>query len=161
VSFFDADQLQAYLRLSNDDSWDDVTIIAASARQAVEDRCGAVDIRDVSELMTSAALTYGPVIELLSVSRDGAALSVADYRVGRGDVLAALSGSSVAGLTVTYRVGRNPVPEWAGMAARIIARHLWRTQRPSRAGSDEQTSGFAIPNAAASLMAPHATFGIA
>ncbi len=162
MPFFTDDQLRAYLRVTGEDSWDDIAVIAAASRQAVEDRCGAVDVRDVSERLASAALTYGPVIEVLSVSRDESALSVSDYRVDVGDVLTSTSGASVVGLTVQYRVGREPAPAWAQMAVRIIARHLWRTQRPSRQGSEDQaSSGFAIPNAAMSLMEPHRRFGVA
>ncbi len=163
MSFLTAADLRTYLRVTSDDSWDDLEVISAAARQAVEDRCGAVDVRVITgERLTSAALSFGPVVELLSLSRDGSALSVADYYVGLGGVLTAASGATFpSGLIVSYRVGRDPAPEWAVLSARIIARHLWRTQRPSRTGAEDQSSGFAIPRAAETLMAPHALFGVA
>lgn len=70
-------------------------------------------------------------------------------------------------LTVDYTAGYvtpgGTAPAWARLAAKIIAQHLWRTQRAAVAAPSQMGDvtavvpgfGFAVPNMAAELMESH------
>lgn len=74
--------------------------------------------------------------------------------------------STGAGLVVTYRVGRVPIPATIPVAGRMLGQHLWRSQRtqtpaPVPGGFSDETItvagvGYAIPNRVAQLVEPYA-----
>jgi hypothetical protein len=142
---------------------------AASATEVVEALVGPVARRTVVEdhigaLGDTLFLRQRPVIELTSVNgqltgTESYAVEDLDVFTGAG-LLRRLVGGTFAGpLRVTYVAGRTIVPERYKMAALIIARHLWETQRgaggPRLGGYNEAPVpgfGFAIPRRAAELL---------
>lgn len=114
------------------------------------------------------ALEHPPVIAITSVVESGTTLTSADY------VLHAPSGTlkrvlgdapyrwdpGVGNITVSYVAGRAIIPANVSLAAKIIIKHMWETQR-STAGSRPQltesdvidaTSSYAIPYRALELL---------
>lgn len=111
-------------------------------------------------------LRQAPVVEIVSIAGPGGVVSPAQYELDKAAGLVHFTGGVASGsCTVTYSAGREELPAGIRLAILIVAAHLWETQRvPGRAGvMGQQTAaaaatvpmGFAIPNRAATLMAPY------
>lgn len=143
------------------------------ASDIVEQWCGPVTLRAVAN-----ELAYGtgsgfvlrgcPVSTLDSVTYSGLngtsiypIPSVADFTFDpESGVVSRLDGARVDGpYRVSYTTGYEAPPPWALLAGKLVAQNLWETRRGPRrpgAGTDSVTTGgFAIPNQAAAVMAPH------
>lgn len=144
----------------------------------LEHRCGAV----VPRLVTEAAyvawdgvtlrLPTRPVIAVVSATYAGVATSVAGWSQpdDRG-LITVPSGaypkpSTGAGLVVTYRAGRIPVPAELPLAGKILVQDLWQSQRtqsaaPQSAGFSDQVitvagRGYFVPRLVAEMVEPYA-----
>lgn len=142
----------------------------------VEWYCGPVLQKTVSEQIRGGSVFFAldrtPVISLVSIVK---VLTVGfDYDITQL-VVDPYTGivRHNAGLpfiygpyTVTYKVGRPIIPKSITLAARMIFQHLWRTQRGGQLttmAADDATSfygfGFAVPNRALEMLAPHRNSG--
>ena len=141
-----------------------------AATSVVRSRCGLPPADEHVHRVHPSGRTL-----VLPVWGDG--LSVIEIRDPAGVVVAMDAGlsrlsSGVVGVpvarpgawTVKVAADASPVPEELALATLIIAAHLWETQRGTSArpqafpgGGEERPSGmgYAIPNRAAELMAPH------
>lgn len=167
--FLTMDQVRTHLGIPSTSSTvdaDDLQSFAAAACDVVEQWCGAIEPRTVTDervasSASAVALAQCPVSALVGVSAAGAPVGVVgDYLLNSaGGILTRVDGGVIAaGSLVTYTVGYAVPPPWAVVAAKIIVRHLWRTQRtPNAIGSAEPPpgAGFAVPAAAAAIMSPH------
>ena len=142
----------------------DLRTFAEAGCDAVEQECGPIEMRTVVDervigSRAAVVLSEFPVTTVVSVSYLGVSGSVSDYRIERlAGVLSRWDGGVIPdGTLITYTVGQAIPPSWAVGAAKIIVKHLWRTQRLSRADAQEAVpgAGFAVPNAAATLMRGH------
>lgn len=135
-------------------------VMLDAACDVVEDWCGPIGVRDVSETVTpspSGVVVLGsPFASVVSVSPTPAAV-VAD---GPAGVLTVTGVSSP--VVVAYRAGFEVAPAWARLAALVILEHLWRTRRGAGAGGRRTVddvavpgAGYLVPNQAATLMEPH------
>lgn len=132
--------------------------------------------RTVQERLTvtggTVRLTEGPVLSVATVtSLDGSRTwNVADLDFD-GTSLTALSGPALTGtLRVVYAAGYRELPASYSLAAHMILRHLWQTQRRSSrrgggygstdggggGGEVEMVAGWAVPRAALQLLNPPA-----
>ncbi len=164
TSFIGANELVSHLRITDGENIAVLAQFAAAACDVVEEWCGPISPREVTEIVSApygvAVLRY-PLSELVSVPSG----AVGDYEVD-GPAGLIRSTSSFTG-SVTYTAGFDKPPAWAVTAATIIAEHLWRTRRGGagtrRAGevSEVPGAGYLVPNQAAALMEPHRLVGIA
>lgn len=152
---------------------------ADSVDALVESQIGVVINRSVSEVvdLTGYAIEVHsvPIVSITSLvlladgtsAYDVSQLYVRNAVAGLikrkdGGCIATGSGSPY---TITYTAGRGAsVPSTINLAARIIAAHLWETQRgpasrPTLGGDELSTPaglGFAVPNRAAELLRAYA-----
>lgn len=91
----------------------------------IEDHAGAVAVRQFTETLVGPVLRHSPVLSVDSVTVNGSAFT--GYTTTHLE--AGLLYGAPAGATVTYTVGRNPVPEAIKRAALVVLRELWSTQR--------------------------------
>lgn len=180
ISLADAKKHLNMTSTSNDDELRDHI---ASATTVVEYYVGPVDVTTATEVVpggTSLILSRTPAISLTSVEpvyTVGLTYVVADLDLDgtTGIVRHKLGWRFIGPLRVVYQVGRAIVPANQQMAARIIIKHLWETQRggsrrPGMGQSDDiveqqlvSVMGFAIPRRAVELLQtdPHQTLGFA
>lgn len=155
---------------SDDELWGYV----ATASEQVEKITGPAAPRTVTDVLqpengrlrlsTPPGVGDGAFLQVLSASTAAGPVDLAQWTWSLGRV-AARTGYVLlpyADYTVTYRVGRQPIPASLPTAARILVQHLWRSQRqqsPSPPGDGldlvQTPYGFAIPNMVAELLAPY------
>lgn len=162
-NFLDIDELRTFLNATRGSAADleQVDACAEAACDAVEDLCGPVMFTTVTDEHVEASrgrfTTDHPVESVQSAVTlsTGSVVDVTGWRPS-GRVVA---GVTVSGeLLVTYTTGYAVAPPWAETAAKIIARHLWRTQiGPMARNEAQQGSGFLVPNQAMALLEPHVT----
>lgn len=108
------------------------------------------------------ALTHTPVLEITDIV--GADLAAIELYAGSGVIYNADRSWFGGTVDVTYTAGRPVIPANITKAALIILQHLWQTQRNSPRGGLPGVSeeadvipgvGYAVPNRAVHLMAPH------
>lgn len=141
----------------------------------VEKRTGPVVNRDVTETVPGGStlfLSSPPAVSLTAVAGahgDTTSYTEADlYLDGPAGVVYPAYGSANFGpthVTVTYVAGRGATaPSAIKLAALIVLKHLWETQRgasllPVQGFGDEAATtfglGFALPNRALELLAPY------
>lgn len=139
-------------------------LLAATSR--LEDEVGHMMPHAQVDIIRSSPrgnlmLPEWPVLSVEEV-RDGndTVLGGYDVEIKAGRIL--LSACMRAFYTVTYTVGRDPVPEALWEATLVTAAHLWETQRgpilaPTLGGGPQQrpARGFALPNRARELIVGH------
>lgn len=115
-------------------------------------------------LAAELVLRRAPVKTLTSVEVLGGGTVTADQYVldAEAGIVELAGGRRLHGdYTVTYEAGWAEVPEDIELATYIIAAHLWDTQRvpgrsrPGQPADQQPLRGFAIPNRAATLLAPY------
>lgn len=163
----------------------EMAVHVSAASQTVEFFTGPVITREFVDHdlrgRCSLVLDRRPVVALVSVvdAVSGASHAISEFRVspGAGVLHPAGGGRLPSGgpFTVTYTAGRAAtvvdVPEALNLACRIVAAHLWETQRAPTMGpqlggfSDDAATvsraGFAVPWKARDLMAPYRTVAVA
>ncbi len=153
-----------------------------AATRVVEFYVGPVGVREVTEVVSgggSLILSRTPAISLTSVDpvhTGGLSYAVSDLDLdgATGIVRHLLGWRFVGPLRVVYQAGRAVVAANHQMAARIIVKHLWETQRggsrrPGMGGQSDDiveqqlvsVMGFAVPRRAVELLQPDQTAGIA
>lgn len=174
-------ETKAHLRIAADSTGDDEEIegFIAAATEIVERHAGTVlPLARTDRLRGgSPSLLLGarPVISVTSVTLAGGSLLAASgYELeAEAGVLLRMVGDyescwEPGRITVVYTAGRADVPAAVRLAALVIIKHLWETQRgrmggARAAGSDEVWDprwGYAIPRRALELMGD-APMGIA
>lgn len=170
ISLADAKAMLNITTTTNDEELRDYI---AATTDAVEAECGAMLPRTVTEYTQpvgrTMALSQTPVVSITSMntvlvggySFDPAGLYVDS---ATGIVLRKDRGIFPAdSYVVTYVAGRgNVVPAAVAMAARIILKWLWQTQRGTGGRGDQPAptaAGFLIPNQAAELLKPYRRMG--
>lgn len=157
------EQARAQLNIDPDDHSDDAELglYLEAVTPLVEERIGPVLPRTVTETLRGSLLRQAPVLAVQAVQRGSVAVTAYTLEAGVGR----LRGAHLDGATVTYTVGRDPIPAAIKLAALIIVAHLWETQRgsqplPLAGGLDDDplpaNGGFAIPRRALQLLAPYA-----
>lgn len=172
------DEAKKQLNKTSSADDDELQVYIDAATAIVEDYCGTVVSRTVSEWHAPS----GSVI-VLNEPHVVSVTSISDYYGGTATELTTdeyLLDPSLNGLVtklssgvpvnfaprvlVTYVAGMSPVPRAINLAARIIVQHLWRTQNggaglPSVLDEDvdtvETSSGYAVPNRALELLRPY------
>lgn len=161
-AFITLDELKAHLNKTTDVDDVELETFRAAAEGHVEDLVGPVVWRSVAQTSRGCSLVLHtlPVVSVDTV--DGVDLAetgcTADLEAG------IVEGLPVGvRVPVTYTAGRTSCPESVRLAALIIAKHLWETQRgraSNRAGNATEgeqkvPSGYLIPHRAAALLSPH------
>lgn len=164
------DDLKPHLTAGGNDL--EMESVLAAAVDLVASRVGPLEPVPVIEqqavhAQSTLVLRRAPVAAVASIVLGGAVVPSEDYFVDNaaGLVVAAAGRAFHGDYVVTYSAGREELPHALRFAVLIIAAHLWETQRvPGRAGvMGQQTAaaaatvpmGFAVPNRAATLMAPY------
>ncbi len=170
VSFLNVADVQSQLNINGGSDFIELVAFVESACDVVEQWCGPISVRTVTEQAfgtgSGFVLRAVPVVALSAVTYVGDLGSVSpvptvlDFMVdAESGIVSRFDRGRVDGpYTLTYTAGYPSVPAWARLAAIIIAQNLWETRRgPRRGASDSSTTGYgyAIPNQAAALMAPH------
>jgi hypothetical protein len=168
----DVAEARQQLNVTNDVHDVELAYYVSATTAIIEGHIGPVLPRDVTEVQPGGrvlVLHRVPVWSLLSLTpvlTGGTSYAVADLDVDLGTgIVRRLDGGGFTGpLRVTYRAGRDAVPENIGLAARIIVQHMWETQRVSAAsrpvfGQHEDliptpSMGFIIPRRAMELLQP-------
>lgn len=152
-----------------------------AATAIVEYYTGPADVTSVTEVVQggySLVLSHVPAISLTSVTpvySFGLTYNVDDFDLdgAMGVARHKLGWPLIGPLRVVYKAGRAIIPANLQLAARIIIKHLWETQRggsrrPGMGQSDEiveqqlvSAMGYAIPRRAVELLQPQQTVGIA
>lgn len=162
TEWISVDEVKAHANITSNASDDEVELIRNAAQDAVEGLIGPVLWRTVTQAVSANSSTVVlntlPVVSVTSLTLGGTGTT---YTLTDGGLLldVPMRGDMVA----TYVVGRARVTDDIRMAALIIAAHLWQTQlgaSPTQLqdGFGDQTAsgiGYAIPNRAADLLAPH------
>lgn len=154
---------------------DELQLYVDVAGEQIDLMCGPVVPRVVGPAVVTAAASRSGVTARLPQrpGLDPSAYATVTAVTGPGGVpvTAVVVGGRLTGgagtpltagaaYTVTYEVGRQPIPSSLQLAARILVQHLWRTQReqtspaPDADGFDvvQTPYGFAIPNRVAELV---------
>lgn len=167
---------EAKLALNKTDTDDDVELqsFIDSIVAPIEKYVGPVDSRSITETTEcdgcELPLQQQPVISVTSITSiytGGPTWVTADLHVNKvaGIVRRLDQGAFYGGpFTTIYVAGRASVPASINMAARLIVKHMWATQRGAskrgaQGGSDVTTLpgwGYSIPNRAAELLDPYA-----
>lgn len=171
MSFISVDEVKKQANITTSNYDEELEDYAQAACDIVEEWAGAIEKRTVTEVVGIAGWTgnYDLVLSdrpinaiatlaqypLASVSYVTADLVVSGNKIHRVD-----GGTLPGQWTVTYTVGYDDIPTWASLAARIIAAHLWRTQRGGRTAGQDDTGqvagiGYLVPNQAAAILEPH------
>lgn len=163
-------ELKKHLQLNTDTGDDDDEMQARldAATGLVERLVGPLSPTEVTELHVVAGptivLEQPPVHEITSIGLSAATVPAEHYQLNKAaGIVRALGGRQFYGeYTVTYTAGWDTPPAELTTAVLIIAAQLWETQRvPGRRSSafgqtdSPVPAGFAVPNRAAELMAPH------
>lgn len=161
-SFLDANELRSFLNATRGSVADlaEVEACGAAACEQVESLCGPILTATVVERVEAsngAFTTRFPVNSLMAAERmNGDVVDVTAWRIVEPRFVANVG--AYGALRVTYSTGWVDAPRWAITAAKIIARHMWRTQiGPMARDEAQQGSGFLIPNQALALLEPHMT----
>lgn len=168
------DDFKVHLNIPAAQTDDDAELgrVLAAAVRTVERRVGFLTPTDVVEhhlglaLAPEMVLRRAPVNELTSVEVLGGAAVTSDQYLldSEAGIVQLLGGRTFHGdYTVTYQAGWAEVPDDIGLATLIIGAQLWETQRvPGRSATrfgqpaePQPVRGFAIPNRAATLLAPY------
>lgn len=149
-----------------------------AATGLIEGKVGAIRPRSVTERCRESGggieLGNGPVLSVASVVSVGGSTSYAvddlDLDLDAGLIFRAGGyGLPCGDYTVTYTIGRNPIPPELMEAVLVVAAQLWESQRGPGAtnrftgmGGDEQPiyRGFAWPNRAKQLIGPYRGDGL-
>jgi hypothetical protein len=164
IEWVTLDEVKAHLNVTSATSNEELILVQQAAQGAVEGIIGPVLWRAVTEDVTSswrgvAVLSMAPVVSVTSLTSSGYA---ATYTLNT--TIGTLTGVSHTGaLVATYVAGRATVSDDIRYATLIIAAHLWETQRgnaPTPGFNEEAFGGtpgvgYAIPNRAQDLLAPH------
>lgn len=170
------DELKAQLNITSTTHDDELNAYVQAAIDYVNSVCGPTDNVTVVETHYGyggtgvLVLKQSPVVSVSAVTSAqtsnptdyDASTFVLDSSTG----LLRLTDGGVWSLpvTVTYLAGRTEVPAALNLAARIIAAHLWETQRGNSrgrpiAGADDAdvspSAGYSIPRRAVELLAPY------
>ena len=162
TEWISVDEVKAHANITSTTQDAEVELIRNAAQDAVEGLIGPVLWRTVTQAVSTDSSTVVlntlPVVSVTSLTSGGTGTT---YTLVDGGMLVdvAARGAMVA----TYVAGRAVVGDDIRMAALIIAAHLWQTQlgaAPTQLqdGFGEQPAtgiGYAIPNRAADLLAPH------
>lgn len=142
-------EAKAHLRkpatASDDD--DDLMGFIRAATGVVEQYVGSVVRRTWVETFDGGGhsrllLAHPPALSVTSVVEDGATLAAADYKLHPASgVLTRVAGSwdlpwrpGIQNVVVTYAAGRTAVEASWRLAALIIVKHMWETQRAAAPG---------------------------
>lgn len=184
MSFIDLEDVKAQLNITSGTSDVELLGYIDAACDVVEQWAGVVESRTVTEFVDMLGYSQATFIDPLGRSSLGTRTMVLRHRpvISIQAITSSPSGltfdplwfnvDSVTGIVrrtdgstffgqmiVTYTAGYVVAPGWAVLAAKIIAQHLWRTQRVHRGmGEDPALAagvGYLIPNQAAALLEPH------
>ena len=167
------DEFRAFLNVDANDTVDDEERYGKllAATETVENRCGAMRVRTVSETVRADSagmidVSEGPLVSVTSLTLDGTAVDLSGVDVDTETGILEATGAALSGrYVVVYVVGREPVPEALKEATLLVAEQLWLSQRgPSttarfsgNAGAEEQNTykGFVWPRRAEQLAEPY------
>jgi hypothetical protein len=159
--FITVDELKSHLKKSGTEDDAKLDGFVAAACSAIVERIGQVAVVEAEDVVECRGyrrvivLEERPAIAVTSVTQyDGTVLPAADpdnsvagwqLKPGSGLLYAADFARFSGRLTVTYTVGRDPVPGNVSLAALELAGHLWKqsqlntgsTARPPSFGDDQ------------------------
>ena len=142
----------------------------SGATEAVNFICGdsaAAAVTYVTRAAGAIAVSDTPILSLTSVTGDWS--GVRDLALLRFDAYTGVIRPKATAMplrddtyTVVYQRGRAAVPAAMKQAAKVILKHQWSTQRGPSAKAPTSSDGtyvpmlgFAVPNAALQMLAPH------
>lgn len=177
ISIYDA---KTALRLGSSTTYDaDLTVYVAAVDEMVQQFTGPILQQNVTQVFDggrSALVLASPAESITSVTVNGVTMDASDYTADLSSGILHAGSTQAPGtfppgqqnVTVVYVAGAaatsDDVPATVQLAARMILRHLWLTNRGGATvvpgmGDDETSmpdwSAYAIPNRALELLAPH------
>lgn len=154
-------EAKAHLNITSTRNDVELLMYLEAATAVIEAHVGAVVPRTLTETVYGRLLSHAPALAVTAVDHGGVAYT-GTYVLNSP---AGLLDGVPYGATVTYTVGRTPIPAAIRLAALVVVARMWETQRgsqplPVSGGGDDQPTyvsqaGADLPYRAQMLLAPY------